>query len=416
MKKYVLPSAIEGRIQAPASKSMMQRVLAAALLAPGQSKILDPGYCADTLAAMEIIKCLGAKIHIKDNSIEVQGGFNPIERKINCNESGLSLRLFTAISALHHQKIELTGNATLLLRPLTMVEKPLAALGVKVQTKEGFPPISVCGPIVGGEAELDGSLSSQFLSGLLMALPLAQADSQITVKNLRSIPYIDMTLQMLADFGISVENDHYRSFFVRAGQTYVPRSLPVEGDWSGASFLLIAGAIAGKVTVSGLLADSMQADRLVLQALDQAGAEVCWQEEEVTVTRSELRAFDFDATHAPDLFPPLVALACHCVGKSRIAGVERLYFKESNRALALLQEFASLGAKISIAGNTMEIEGGPISGGTVFSHHDHRITMAVAVVALTAQGAVAIEGSECVSKSYPDFFIDLATIGGKYHE
>jgi 3-phosphoshikimate 1-carboxyvinyltransferase len=416
MKKYVLPSKIAGRIKASASKSMMQRVLAAALLAPGKSEILNPGYCSDTLAAMAIIKCLGAKIHIKDNSIEVQGGFNPIERKINCNESGLSLRLFTAISALDHREIELTGKATLLLRPLTMVEKPLAALGVKVQTKDGFPPISVCGPLVGGEAELDGSLSSQFLSGLLMASPLAQADSRISVKNLQSIPYIDMTLQVLADFGISIENDHYRSFFIRAGQTYVPRSLPVEGDWSGASFLLVAAAIAGRVTVSGLRADSMQADRLVLQALGQAGADVCWQEQEVTVQCSELRAFQFDATHAPDLFPPLVALACHCAGKSRIAGVERLYFKESNRALALLQEFTSLGAKITVTGNTMEIEGGAIAGGSVFSHHDHRIAMALAVAALAAHGAVAIEVSECVSKSYPDFFIDLATIGGKYHE
>ena len=416
MKKYVLPSDIAGRIKAPASKSMMQRVLAAALLAPGKSEILDPGYCADTLAALEIIKCLGAKIHIKDNSIEVQGGFSPVERRINCNESGLSLRLFTAISALHHREIELSGTGTLLLRPLTMIEKPLAALGVKVQTKNGFPPIRVCGPLAGGEAILDGSLSSQFLSGLLMALPLARTDSQITVSNLQSIPYIDMTLQVLADFGIRIEHDHYRYFFVRAGQTYVPRSLHVEGDWSGAAFLLVAGAIAGEVTVSGLRADSMQADRLVLQALGLAGAKVCWQEEEVTVKRSELRAFHLNATHAPDLFPPLVALACHCSGKSRITGVERLYFKESNRALALLQEFTGLGAKITLAGNTMEIEGGPISGATVFSHHDHRMAMALAVAALAAQGVIAIEASECVSKSYPDFFSDLAKIGGNYHE
>jgi 3-phosphoshikimate 1-carboxyvinyltransferase len=297
-----------------------------------------------------------------------------------------------------------------------MVEKPLAALGVRVQTKQGFPPIRICGPLAGGEALLDGSLSSQFLTGLLMALPLARTDSRIAVSNLQSIPYVDMTLQVLADFGVSVENDHYRSFFVRAGQTYAARSLPVEGDWSGASFLLVAGAIAGQVTVSGLRADSTQADRMLLQALEQAGADVRWQEQEVTVTRAQLRAFHFDATHAPDLFPPLVALACYCSGKSRIQGVERLYFKESNRALSLLQEFSRLGAKITITGNTMEIEGGPIAGGTVSSHHDHRIAMAVAVAALSAQAAIAIEASECVSKSYPQFFLDLAAIGGKCHE
>lgn len=416
MKSYVFPSLIKGRLKAPASKSMMQRILAAALLTPGKSEIINPGYCADTLAAMEIIKSLGAKINLRDTAIQVQGGFKPIERKINCNESGLSLRLFTAISALDHQQIELGGNSTLLHRPLAMVEKPLTALGVKVQTRQGFPPIRVCGPLAGGEAELDGSLGSQFLSGLLMALPLVQADSRITVSNLQSIPYIDLTLQVLADFGISVEHDNYRSFFIRAGQTYAARSLPVEGDWSGASFLLVAAAIAGQVTVAGLRADSTQADRLLLQALEQAGAEVHWHDQEITVRRAKLRSFQFDATHAPDLFPPLVALACHCSGRSIIQGVERLYFKESNRALTLLEEFTGLGAKINISGNSMEIEGGALAGGNVFSHHDHRIAMAAAVAALAAPGAIAIEASECVNKSYPDFFSDLATIGGKCHE
>lgn len=416
MKNCVLPSEVSGCIKAPASKSTMQRVLAAALLAPGRSELLDPGYCADTMAAMEIVRCLGAKVRITRAAVQVQGGFNPVKRKINCGESGLSLRLFAAISALHHREIELTGKSTLLRRPLTMIEKPLSALGGRVQTRNGFPPIRVRGPLAGGQAEMDGSLSSQFLSGLLMALPLAQTDSRISVSHLKSIPYIDMTLQVLADFGIRVEHDCYRSFFIRAGQTYAARSLPVEGDWSGAAFMLVAGAIAGSVTVSGLRVDSVQADRRVLQALDLAGARVCWHGSDLTVTRSPLRAFHFNATHAPDLFPPLVALACHCAGKSRIEGVERLYFKESNRARALLGEFGSLGAKIIINGNTMEIDGGPLGGGTVSSHRDHRMVMALAVAALAARGPVVIEASECVDKSYPDFFTALAALGGTCHE
>jgi 3-phosphoshikimate 1-carboxyvinyltransferase len=416
MKKCVFPSEIAGWLNAPASKSMMQRVLAAALLAPGRSEILDPGYCADTLAAMAAVQRLGAKIRVQDSAIEVQGGFHPVARKIDCNESGLSLRLFTAVSALDHREIELGGSGSLLRRPVGLVETPLASLGARVSTDRGFPPVRVRGPLAGGEVLLDGSLGSQFLTGLLMALPLARSDSRITVRNLQSIPYIDMTLQVLADFGIHVENDHYHRFFIGGRQAYAPRASRVEGDWSGASFLLVAGAIAGRVTVAGLRAGSAQADRMLLGALDQAGAEVGWQGGNVTVARSRLRAFDFDATHAPDLFPPLVALACHCSGKSRIQGVERLHFKESNRALSLLQEFRGLGAKIAVAGNTMEIEGGPLSGGTACSHGDHRIAMAVAVAALAAQGAIAIDASECVGKSYPRFFEDLAAIGGKNHE
>lgn len=416
MKNCVSPSEVSGRVRAPASKSMMQRALAAALLAPGTSELLAPGYCADTLAAMEIVQCLGARIHVAEAAVSVQGGFAPAASRIDCGESGLALRLFTAIAALHHRQIELHGCGTLLRRPLAVIEKPLTALGVRVQTRDGFPPIRVCGPLAGGEAQLDGSLSSQFLSGLLMALPLAHADARLIVNDLVSIPYIDMTLQVLADFGIRIEHDQYRQFFIRAGQAYAARSLAIEGDWSAAAFLLVAGAIAGEVTACGMRADSTQADRQVLQALDQAGADVCWQEQEVTVKHSELRAFDFDANHAPDLFPPLVALACHCSGKSRIAGVKRLFFKESNRALALRGEFSALGAKIAIRGNAMEIEGAPLDGGTVFSHRDHRMAMALAVAALAARGPVVIEAAECVSKSYPGFFTDLAAIGGKCHE
>jgi 3-phosphoshikimate 1-carboxyvinyltransferase len=271
----------------------------------------------------------------------------------------------------------------------------------------------VRGPLRGGRALVDGSASSQFLSGLLLALPRAGADSELEVSGLRSLPYVRMTLDVLAAFGAQVEAEpDFSRFRVRGGQRYHPVELQVEGDWSGAAFLLVAGAVAGEVTVDGLDPASAQADRAILQALAAAGARVEWQGAALRAGQGDLRAFEFDATDCPDLFPPLAALACHARGTSRFKGVARLGHKESDRGAALVSELSAMGARLQVRDGCMEITGGPLAGGEVDPHNDHRMAMACAVAGLRSLNGARMEGEACVAKSYPEFFQALESIRG----
>ena len=416
MKRSIEPSTIEGSIRAQPSKSMMQRAIAAALLNEKPVKILNPSFCSDSLAALRVAECLGALVLREENSVTIGGGLNPKETILHCGESGLCLRMFAPIAALCDRELTLTGECSLKSRPVTMIVRPLQELGCRVVTHEGYPPIRVQGPVRGGNAEVDGSISSQFLTGLLIALPMAEGDFRLSVHSLASRPYIDMTLKMLEEFQVSVRHDGYGTFFVPGRQRYQGDAYRVEGDWSSASFIMVAAAVGGRVRISGLDVRSPQADRKILEALTDAGARLRITSDFVEIEKEELKPFRFDAIDCPDLFPPLVALACYCHGVSRIEGVERLRFKESNRATALIREFSAIGAAIEIEHNTMKVTGGKLRGGPVSSHNDHRIAMAMATAAIAAEHAVTIENSESVAKSYPAFFDDLAAIGGRIHE
>ncbi|MCX6771428.1 MAG: 3-phosphoshikimate 1-carboxyvinyltransferase [Candidatus Micrarchaeota archaeon] len=409
--KKILPCRIEGALEAPSSKSIMIRAVAAALLSNGKSIILCPSYCDDALAAMECAKALGAKVKASKNKVEIIGGHLVSPKKLDCGESGLCMRMFPPIAALCVGKTVLSAKGTLATRNAGMMEKPLSQLGASCISNGGLPPVTVRGPMKGGRAELDGSDSSQFLTGLLMALPLCSNGSVLIVRNLKSKPYVKMTLEMLRAFGVKVHaNAALSKFEIPGRQHYAPRAYSVEGDWSGAAFLLVAGAIAGRVVVKGLSANSFQADRAVLIALKEAGAKVEVSKGTVRVGKGKLSAFEFDATGCPDLFPPLAVLACQCSGTSRIKGATRLAGKESNRASALVSELGIMGAAISVKGDVMEITGTRLSGATVESHGDHRIAMACAVAALASEKGARIRGAECVSKSYPRFFEDLESL------
>ena len=416
MERCLEPSAIKGTLKAPASKSMTQRAIAAALLADGQSIIHNPSYCDDSLAAMSIAVGLGARVEPQVNELKINGSAVLKEPKLNCGESGLAIRMFSPIAALYPAEIKMVGANSLKKRPMFMIEEALNQLGVKCTSSGGFLPLTIEGPIVGGHCEIDGSVSSQLLTGLLMALPLAAGNSEIRVNNLKSKPYIDMTIQILKSFGISVENRDYSLFRIQGNQKYIPQSYTVEGDWSGGAFLLVAGAINGQLCVGGLSSDSMQSDKLIVNALENAGAHIISGENQIEITRSELKAFEFDATESPDLFPPLVALASYCEGISTIKGVSRLIYKESDRAKALQEEFGKMGIKIEINDDLMFVIGGKPQGARVESHDDHRIAMAIAVSSLGATGKVSIRDSQCVAKSYPGFFDDLRHVGAVVHE
>lgn len=297
-----------------------------------------------------------------------------------------------------------------------MIEQPLAELGVECETTSGCIPVSVKGPLRGGKARIDGSTTSQFLTGLLMSLPVVHTNSELLIRNLKSKPYIDVTLKVLQDVGIEVENQAYKRFLVKGNQQYKAGEYEVEGDWSGAAFLLTAGALNGRVQVTGIQPDSLQADRRILTALEMAGAKVKVFDETVEVIAGDLKPFWFDATECPDLIPPLVALAVHCRGVTVITGTSRLKSKESNRALVLQNNFANLNVRIELENDQMIIHGGRVEAGSIHASNDHRIVMAAAIAGIKANGEIKITGSDCVSKSYPHFFDDYLKMGGITNE
>lgn len=412
----ITPSTVKGQVQAPASKSVAQRAIAIASLASGTSEIFHVGKSDDVQSAIRVCQALGAEIEEKGGKLIIKGGIQKPSAPLNCGESGLGIRMFSALAAIMNEPVTLTGEGSLKERPMQMIEESLQAAGVQCETQNGFLPVVVKGPLKGGTVEIDGSISSQVLTGLLMAAPYALSPVTFRVSDLKSRPYVDITTRMMQDFGVVVENNDYEEFVVPAPQKYISKSYSVEGDWSGAAFLLVAGAIAGEVTVTNLDFQSSQADKEILTALKNSGAELSVDKDHVFVKKAPLKAFRFDATHCPDLFPPLVVLAAACEGISQIRGVSRLRSKESDRATALQQEFGKLGLYISLEGDNMLIKGNILNGGRVFSHNDHRIAMACAVAGLIAREPVIIEKAEAVNKSYPGFFEDLASITVKMNK
>ena len=411
MEITVVPSVVKGTVRAPSSKSMSQRAIAAALLSDTECTILNPSYCNDSLAAIRIAQNLGASVEKSTTELKILSSHIIKDRTLNCGESGLAIRMFSPIAALNPGEIIMTGTGSLKNRPMKMIEDTLNQLGAVCRSNAGLLPLTINGPIKGGNCETDGSVSSQLLTGLLMALPVAEGSSVINVLNLKSKPYIDMTLQVLEKFGINVINDNYKVFKIEGNQKYKATTFEVESDWSGGAFLLVAGAVNGDVTVEGLRTDSRQSDKTILSALDRAGAAITVSENSVRITKSRLRSFEFDATESPDLFPPLAALAAYCKGVTGIKGVSRLIHKESDRAKALLEEFRKMNIKVEIKGDYMLVTGGKVHEARVNSHNDHRIAMAVAVAALGANGKIQIEDPLCIAKSYPGFFDDLKALG-----
>jgi 3-phosphoshikimate 1-carboxyvinyltransferase len=414
MDKSVCWGRVNGIIAPPSSKSYAQRAIALALLANGRSELRNIEFCKDTRSALKCIEALGAKVeYIDESTIGIHGGMKPLSDTLYVGESGLATRLFTPIASLNHSAITVRGEGTLLYRPMDMMVGPLRELGVTIRDGGGFLPIEVQGPIRGGEVRVDGSISSQFITGLLLALPMAEQDTTLYVDSPVSTPYIDMTIDTARRFGVQImynEGD-YSTFFIEGNQQYTPCELSIEGDWSGAATMLVAGAIAGEVTVKNISTLSKQADTAICHALERAGAGLIIEQDSVTATKRELRGFEFDATNSPDLFPALAALAAAAEGESVIIGTERLRHKESDRAETIYEEYTKLGIDVDISQpNIMKIRGGEIHPATTFSHDDHRIAMSLAISALRCQGEVVIENAECVEKSYPTFFEDLESI------
>jgi 3-phosphoshikimate 1-carboxyvinyltransferase len=416
MIKVIQPGKRFGTILIPSSKSDSQRAILAAALSKGESKLINIGESEDELAMISAIQKLGATIKRFDEFTFSIFGLKkfPKEVEINMRESGLGFRLISSICAAHDGVFVINGKGTLEKRPMLFFEETLPKFKAKISSNNGLIPLKIEGPMYGSSVEIDGSQSSQNISGMLMALPLLKEDSRIRVNNLTSLPYLQMTLNTLDKFGIEISHENYEDFIIRGNQNYLPTTYTIEGDWSSASYWLVTSALGMNIKVAGLSMTSLQADRQILDAFEIANCTIECEENNIQINGKNRKAFKFNATHCPDLFPALVTFAALCDGKSEIKGVNRLVHKESNRGIVLVEEFAKIGVTIVLNEDIMHIHGKQsLDGGKINSHNDHRIAMCFAIAGLFSNEEIEISGSEAVNKSYPKFWRDLENLNSE---
>ena len=428
-------------IQMPASKSFAQRAILAAALAEGESRLYGYTPCEDSEAALEAARKLGAGVVFDGPCLRIKG-IGPVKEpldidSIDTGESGLLTRLLIPLlSLLGKGRFSVNGRGTLLNRPLPLAGDIMASFGVVLcpqearKSHEVYVPLTAEGKLMPGRAEISGRGGSQIVSGLLMALPLAEQDSTIYLTDPKSIPYMFITLDILRTFGVKVDAEmegdeefiqtqdwsHCSgiTFRIKGGQSYKAAEVELEGDWSSAAPLMAAGAVFGEVSLLGLDTSSLQADITILDILSNAGASVSEEEDgTVNVYKAPLNAFDIDLNNAPDLFPTVSVFAGFCPGESCLSGMGRLAAKESDRAQTILEMLAGLGIDAHREGDDLFISGQAwstrlltgnlLKGGSFSSHNDHRMVMALKFAALGAGSPVVIDNESCVAKSFPGF-------------
>jgi len=411
------PQALHGKVKAPGSKAYTHRALMASLLSPGKTVIHGALLCDDTQRTLEGIQRLGAKVLVRKTRTISSGVRRPTtsNRLIDCGESGATLRLLTAIASTSLKTVRLSGSQRLANRPLEPLVKAINALGASAHAISDTRGLEVLvkGPLRGGEVTVRGDISSQFISGLLFAAPLASRDVTINMEGaLESRPYVNMSIDVLKKHGISIEESDGK-FMVPAPQKFIPAFHQVPGDFSSAAFLIAAtGAAGDEVTISGLGPYAFEPDSAILKIAPEIGLEVQQNGNSLRIGKREIDGFQFDASNNPDLVPPLETIGCFADGSSEIRGVKRLVYKESNRLRTLPTELVKMGAKIHVEDDMIKIEGNrALVGSTFDSHSDHRVAMACAAASIGANGESIIHNSEVVSKSYPEYFHDLARLG-----
>ena len=422
MQVEIKPSRLAGTMSVPSSKSMMQRVCATALLHNGTCIVNNIGNSADDTIAISVIQQLGAEVsYLSTSDIKiVSNGVVDFKGNVNCGESGLSSRLFTIIAALSPNKIVISGMGSLGNRSMSPFSELFKQLDVSTLNFNGKLPITIKGPLTTNSISIDGSLSSQFLSGLLIAYAFnASEQVSIEVRNLVSKPYIDMTLDVLEDFGKTIINNSYEEFVISPSVQQQSRNIEIdiEGDWSSASFWLVAGALKGSIMLKGLNLYSKQADKAILSVLKDTGADISIDDSSVSVRsdNSKLKSFIFDATNCPDLFPILSIYASLCNGESQIKGLHRLKEKESDRSVTVKKMLEGFGVQFAEKNDILYITGQDIlEAATIDSSNDHRIAMAASIGSLNANGVCIINNANAVKKSYNNFYTDLRLLGGNY--
>ncbi len=417
MNAEITPHKLSGTVTAIPSKSYAQRILLAASLAGSATKIKITSFSEDIVAAIDCIRAFGADVRQNDGLTEVHPHENIITDIpfFDCNESGTVLRLTLPVACALYNRAIFNGKGRLIQRPLSPLREELEKNGSSISQIDSSS-LSVCGRLNSGTYILPGNVSSQFISGLLFALPLLEGDSKIVITSpLQSKGYVDMTLDVLKKFGISAVYED-NTFFVNGSQRYIsPNYIEVEGDWSNSAFWLCAGALGNDITVSGLNMPSIQGDSEVIDILKSMGAELDVNKDGIKATcNKKLSAASIDLAQIPDLAPILSAVAAFADGETLLFNAKRLRFKESDRIDAICNMLASIGCETTSDDDSIRINGkGIIRGGNASSHNDHRIAMTLAICATVAQNKIIITNAEAVSKTYPEFFNDYIRLGGK---
>jgi 3-phosphoshikimate 1-carboxyvinyltransferase len=415
MIKTIFPGARAGVLSVPPSKSDAQRAILSAALCRGRSQLNNIGKSSDVQNMLKAVERMGSGLSIAPESgmlIDGQSKDSSAD-EIVVGESGLAFRLLSAVLAVKEVEVVITGNGTLLTRRMEFLPRYFPIMGVDVHINDDYrPPVTIKGPLIPGTYILDGRESSQYISGLLMAFPLLEKSSELIVKDMVSSPYIHMTLKTLRTFGIEIDYDGKERFRIPGEQVYKPTHYTVEGDWSAASYWIVAAALGAQVSLIGLVNDSLQADKALLGFLADANCSCVWDTNGLQIDGRSRTPLKANATNCPDLFPALVTYAAFTPGISQITGVNRLYGKESNRGEALKTEFNKLGVEIDIYGDEMVIHGSSkVEGGAeVVSYGDHRMAMCLAIAGLFCEKPIRIHGAEAVAKSYPEFWQHIEEI------
>jgi len=420
MNLSVIPTEkLAGEVKAPPSKSYTIRAITAAMLAEGDSLILDPLYSKDTKACIQVSEKLGARVERVDGSLNISGVVGQPKcsvKVLDTLNSGTTIRLMTAVASLCRERVILTGDESIQKRPIEPLLEALRQLGVKCASTNGCPPLWVQGPLKGGVCAISGGVSSQFISALLMALPCAEDNSDVTITGqLKSRPYIDLTLDMLERFRIKVIPKNHTQFIIQGDQTYKATTYTVEGDYSSGAFLMAAAALTdSKVTVHNLFRNSKQADKKILSILQLMGAHVDVKGEYVTVSGTGfLRGINVDLNDSPDLLPVMAVLGALASGKTRIFNVAHARLKECDRIKAMHTELSKMGAQVVEHPDGLEITGGRLKAARVNGWRDHRIVMALAVAGLKAGGTTEITDREYVGVTFPGFARTMRTLGAR---
>ncbi len=408
---------LSGTIAIKASKSVMHRALICAALSEGISLLKNCYISHDITATMEILTKLGATFSVVGDNIKVCGiAKKPITDNLilNANESGSTIRFLIPIAAALGYDAIFTGENRLKTRPLDIYKEVLGENGVSVDY-DGELPFTVSGKLCANNFPMHGNISSQFISGMLFALPLLNGDSSVEViPPFESRGYVDITCDVLQQFGVTI-NSHENTYSLQGNQSYNACDYTVEGDYSQAAFFLVANCLGAKLNITNLNENSLQGDKQILDILKNIGVDISFINGTVKTNCTKLQSFDIDAANIPDLVPILCVLASFCDGVSTIKNVERLKIKESDRIKSSLELINALGGCASYDGEAITIHPcTEFSGGVIDTQNDHRIAMSAAIASIKSTAPVIIKGAECVNKSYPDFFTDIKMLGGVF--
>ena len=425
MKLKFQPGATGGGVTAPPSKSYSHRALILAALADGESALRHILVSDDTRHTLKVLSTLGVKHRLYGDTLRVSGSGGSFkvadgESTIAVGNSGSTVRLAGPLAALSDGKITFDGDTALRRRPVRDLTDGLDALGIEAHSinGDGCPPLTVGGGLLrGGHVSVSGETSSQHISGLLLVAPYAADDVTISVRGeLHSRPYVKITIDAMRAFGGEVTCTDGNRFTVTAGKTYAGRDYTVEGDFSGAAFCLALGASGGRpVTVRGLNSGSCQGDRHFADILRSMGADVNITTDAVTVSRRQpLQGISIDMGDYPDVVQPLAVVAAVARGRTQISNIGHLIYKETDRINHTAAELRKMGIEVAVTADSLTISGGQPRGASVEAHHDHRMAMSLAVLAICATGETLLSGAEAVSKSYPDFFDDLKALGAVF--